>query len=266
MGKLNGGVFLLNLTMITLALASESSTITNEYVLSQLDRLKNYIANPNSKKPLWVQFVDEDGQHVVVQGSIQQIDNQFLLMAETYLRKLEIAVTFDQDEETFEWYIDSATILYTENEKITGDLEITDDLHVGGILKVDDYELDEDITISDLPEGLTCYYAHARVSNGKLNIVVAFNSTTNISITASSLTKIGTINVSSDVYNKLIPYVSTVLATKYGFITSSNWQADGITKLQVKKDNDVLELYLIQSAVLSVPGTGDLRFEFNFIL
>src|SRR5574344_1754774 len=49
-----------------------------------------------------------------------------------------------------------------------------------GYIKPGAYELDEDLNIRGLPTGISTYYAHARVSNGKLSLVIFLGTTAEI--------------------------------------------------------------------------------------
>ena len=148
----------------------------------------------------------------------------------------------------------------------SGNLHLQGNLIVDGYIEPKEFELDEDITISSLPSGVQCYYAHARISNGKLSIVIALNCTGAVNVGALPNTKIGSLALSDDILSKLYPYVSSVLANQYGYLTSPSWQSTGMTKINILKDTNAINFYLSQVADSDVGGSGDVRFEFNFLL
>lgn len=163
------------------------------------------------------------------------------------------------------------TITIANDNTITSEGNIDDVIKVynqlnGSKVYDDFYAIDGDIEISGLPTGLYCYYAHARVSNGKLNVTIAFRSENGEAISAIGSTQIGGFKLPAEVLAKLIPYAAVNLSTKYGNITSASWQASGKTVLQILKDTDGIKINLTQEAVGTVSSTGDLRFEFNYLL
>ena len=123
MGKLNGGVFLLDLTHIVLQESDDSETwssISDEYTLEQLDKLKQYIVSPTAKKTIWCKLVDETSD-VVCQGALLQNGASFLIDIHYYTYHLQIAVAFDFDAETGEPFVDSASWKMLSLEKQVGE-------------------------------------------------------------------------------------------------------------------------------------------------
>lgn len=153
------------------------------------------------------------------------------------------------------------TSLWTDN---SGNVEIGKKLHVDesatieGPLEVNSYALDEDITISNLPTNLHCNYAHARVSNGKLNIVISLWKMNAISAVADD-PKIATIPITSEIAEKLIPYNEARLtdSTLQMFGHNFNIHINKVTnELQVLLDNEASE----------ESGFSSARYELNFIV
>lgn len=150
-----------------------------------------------------------------------------------------------------------------------GDVKIGGNLEVDGILKVNEYELDEDITLSNLPTNLNCYYAHARISNGKLNIVLAFGVASGDNVSAlTAETSIGSITLTSEQASKLYPYVSNIVDTKVLqlAIADSPYLITSKTLIRLRKVDNNITISLIQEAISTMPSTGIARFEFNFLL
>lgn len=163
-------------------------------------------------------------------------------------------------------FVDGNWVYNSKDSTLITSLVDTYDQLSGNKIINDFYAFDEDISISSLPTGLYCHYAHARLSNGKLNIVVAFRSESGEAISNMGSNQIGEFKLPSNVLAKLVPYISVNLSTKSGYLTASTWQASGKTILQVLKSIDGIRLNLTQEAVSTVSSTGDLRFEFNFLL
>lgn len=134
MGKLNGGEFLLDLTPITIEESTDSETytnITNAKVLEQLTNLKRYIPNEKAIKPVWVKFVnDETDEIVVVKGELAKTsgDEEFEIHVKTKGYELTIHIEFtqavnDNNDPIDDWYIDTndAKWLFLSNTQVVGD-------------------------------------------------------------------------------------------------------------------------------------------------
>jgi len=133
MGKLNGGEFLLDLTPITIEESTDSETytnITNAKVLEQLTNLKRYIPNEKAIKPVWVKFVnDETDEIVVVKGELAKTsgDEEFEIHVKTKGYELTIHIEFtqavnDNSDPIDDWYIDTndAKYLFLSNAQTIG--------------------------------------------------------------------------------------------------------------------------------------------------
>lgn len=158
---------------------------------------------------------------------------------------------------------DGATIL-------GGNAEVDGNLNVNGTIKQVSYELDTDIAISGLPTNLNCNYAHARVSNGKLNIVLSLYSLASTAVAESTInTNIGSITIPNSAGSMLYPFDTDVLERKrvvIGVGTSPNIYYAEVSVIKVS--NTAIRFYL--SYFSSIPSTFAIsrcaRFEFNFVL
>ena len=120
--KLVGGEFLLDLTPITIAESEDGETytnITNASVIEQLTNLKTFISNPNAIKPIWVKFVnDEDNAVIVTRGSLSIVDTgEFDIDVAIKGYTLKIHIEFTQAEledhtPIDDWYIDTNDAKY----------------------------------------------------------------------------------------------------------------------------------------------------------
>ena len=291
MERLNGGEFLLDLTPITIEESIDSETytnITNAKVLEQLTNLKRYIPNEKAIKPVWVKFVnDETDEIVVVKGELAKTigDEEFEIHIKTKRYELTIHIEFtqavnDNSDPIDDWYIDTndAKYLFLSDLQSTkgiiesddiGNLELKGNLHVDGILQVDEYELDADIELTNLPTNLSKYFAHARISNGKLNIVLAFGVGATQSVADTTETWIGAVQVSEEVYDKLIPYVSAVISTEVAPLVSMDTSpfSTGSICIRVRKGaNNKIDFYLAVLGATIVSNTRIARIEMNYLL
>ena len=164
--------------------------------------------------------------------------------------------------------LDVSGDLTAENGTFSSDVSVTGNLTATGYIKPGAYELDEDITLSNLPTGLLSYYAHARVSNGKLNVVVGFYNLANTAVSAASNQQIGSLSLSADVLSKLYPYVSDILTIETKYLTTlSGDLSDNPIAISITKTATGIKVYLSCSAIAAFSGASrSSRYEFNFIL
>ena len=86
-------------------------------------------------------------------------------------------------------------------------------LNIEGPLSVQNYSFDGDIEIDFGENSLEAYYAHARVSNGKLNIVIALKHTTNAETINFSLDQeFGSITLPDEILSNLYPAYGDALS------------------------------------------------------
>ena len=144
-----------------------------------------------------------------------------------------------------------------------GNVEVGKDLVVDGTITQNSYVLDEDITVSNLPTNLNCNYAHARISNGKLNIVAAFWKSA--SITKSVEVQIGHISIPSWAGEKLYsPEAHRLIgAQKYQWPDTDS--SASMLFLVIKSSNTTLDMSIIVDAD-STSQFSIMRYEMNFIL
>ena len=133
-----GGVLIIDLSSLSLTPSVDMetyTTISNSEVLSQLLKLKQYIETPTAQKPLWVRM-SYDGETITTMGALYKEDGDphFKLVIKVMDYRLVIDVTFTQDEETLEWYIDTgdAKYLFTSNSQEV-DSYIADSISSGAI-------------------------------------------------------------------------------------------------------------------------------------
>lgn len=160
-----------------------------------------------------------------------------------------------------------------------GTQSIASGLAVGGVLTQGTYSVDSDITVnftSSAGGSLQCYYAHGRVSNGKLSIVIAFympyksDSTATIPAFANLLSNV-TLAVDSDTYSKLHANplgsldAKSVVGIKSGFALGP-----ALSLNCFKQTTNTLGFSMQAPVAIPQPTTqyNDMiwRFEFNFIL
>jgi hypothetical protein len=167
--------------------------------------------------------------------------------------------------------------------QINGDdinVEIPGNLIVDGTITPNQYELDKDlgITLDSVltADGFSIYYQHARISNGKLNIVVAIKAT---NATATHQIYSGTdghLTLPSSVLSKLYPVSagnSVIAAQTQGACVQS---ADGNVNLpESSLISPVMMRIFKNPSDISFTATFNTtasvndqlwRFEFNFIL
>ena len=136
---------------------------------------------------------------------------------------------------------------------------------IKGPLTVSEYEFDQDITLSSLPTGLNCNYAHARISNGKLNIVISLYAESGVTIESIQRIVGSVVGLSADILAKLhATGTSNFLDSKVVYGGNTTTSVNPISIVLTKE-----ETYL--SVALRIPSitTDELsiwRFEFNFIL
>ena len=151
----------------------------------------------------------------------------------------------------------------------SGSITISGNLTVIGTVNQQTYELDQDITISNLPSGLTSYYAHARISNGKLNIVIGLGNSAGDAVVGATGNLIGELVLSETILSKLYPFVSNILYTKALTLDTASaipFASSGYTCLRVDKEAGKLSFRLSQNTLEASTSTRVCRFEVNFIL
>jgi hypothetical protein len=143
-------------------------------------------------------------------------------------------------------------------------VKVPGDLVVDGTITQNTYELDKEISVSSLPNNLNCNYAHARISNGKLNIVVSLWAESGVTIPANQL-YFGAIPLSDSILAKLYPFKDALLDRKTILggctpVVSTN----PIQMLVYKETSDVA--MDIANPEITTTSVTSWRFEFNFML
>ena len=218
MERLNGGEFLLDLTPITIEESTDSETytnITNAKVLEQLTNLKRYIPNEKAIKPVWVKFVnDETDEIVVVKGELAKIigDEEFEIHIKTKGYELTIHIEFtqavnDNSDPIDDWYIDTndAKYLFLSNaQNIVETLE-NEDVVAKTLLQTDYNWISDTPTLKAVYlNGLTAIasYMKAVQINRRLDIIISVmleNQTENTITTSGSQALIDEIALPEDI-------------------------------------------------------------------
>ena len=141
-------------------------------------------------------------------------------------------------------------------------------LNIEGPLTIEKYEYDEDIELDFGENSLEPYYAHARVSNGKLNIVIALAHTTDaetISLSTSDL--LGSIALPENVLDKLYPAYGVALdrvnLNMHSYLKSENIAIP----LLFEKKSAGIDISAGQSVSLEFSANNYVgRLEINFTL
>ena len=143
---------------------------------------------------------------------------------------------------------------------------------LSGSKEVDDYyEAEGDITISNLPTNISSNFAHWRISNGKLSVVLSFYALAG-TYELNTNAIIGSIEIPEWAFDKIIPVIQGGNATNRNimnliFASGSVVQSLPIcVTLDKDSTNKVLRIYFTSysSQTLSGPAIG--RIEFNFTL
>lgn len=224
-----GGVLIIDLSTLSITPSVDMetyTTISNSEILSQLERLKQYIGNPTAQKPLWVRM-SYDGEMITTMGALYKEvgDPHFKLVVKVLDQRLIIDVTFTQDEETLEWYIDTgdAKYLFTSNSQEV-DSYIADSISSGAIKSALNLKADlsganftGDITSPSIIERMSGYsftpntitsanvtfiYAGVVKNGNKLTFVI-FGKITNHTADDIYLASFG---IPSSLIPKLVPY------------------------------------------------------------
>jgi hypothetical protein len=146
-----------------------------------------------------------------------------------------------------------------------GDVIVDGHLKVNGTIEQGSFSFDldfKDDIKAILPATLICNFAHARVSNGKLNLVVALYNT---GIVENLTDKETSIAIPEEVGSKLYPALLDQLDAKnQNFVTYSGIIGGQITCTIIKNSNTKLILSLSTSGQITQSNCLT-RFEFNFI-
>lgn len=167
------------------------------------------------------------------------------------------------------------TSLWTDDN---GNVEIGKNLVVDGIFQQNTYELDKDLGITLTTDGTTAgfsiYYQHARVSNGKLNVVIGIIQAPNAFIGTSSIIS-SDFTIDSTIGSKLYPALGSdtlALEGKNSVPTNAGGEIvtatldDQLVIARVVKASDTRLVFAFVANTKSSANYHLWRFEFNFIL
>lgn len=147
---------------------------------------------------------------------------------------------------------------------------------LSGAENVDDYFLNEgDITMENLPANLDCNYAHWRISNKKLSIVMSFFIARNATVSSVAAgTQIASITIPSwagallysvdGAPSGTIDYKEVTIGGLYDYLDSSN-EKIGLRVLKASNTNITISCYIPAIEASTYAGRAG-RAEFNFTL
>lgn len=175
----------------------------------------------------------------------------------------------------------AASASFTGNETIGGNLTVngnivntllnnTENVLNGSSYVADYYANEGDIEISNLPTNVECSYAHWRISNGKLSVVIQLYVPSYVSISSAASVQIGEFDIPQWAFNRLnsIPGVTTILTKTQVFeMYSTANLSDNYHIRFVKYGVNTLQIYgTCFGTSTTFPEVASARFEFNFIL
>lgn len=271
MEKLNGGEFLLDLTPIAIEESTDSETytnITNAKVLEQLTNLKRYIPNEKAIKPVWVKFVnDETDEIVVVKGELAKTsgDEEFEIHVKTKGYELTIHIEFtqavnDNSDPIDDWYIDTndAKYLFLSNAQT-----------IGAISELPVFEniVDKDgharfIEIEGIPleaTGFTSMYCKATLSGTHLALVLAGKFDNGFGL---ANTRLCTFKLPSWIYAKIIPIWSNLLSANVINVYNDDWSSQ---EVQIKVQVSAGDIYF-ESNTTTMNKDRNFRYQFDLII
>lgn len=126
--RLNGGEFLLDFTALSLTDSASSVTISNKEILSALTGLKIYINNQKAIKPVWVKFIDDDTDEIIVargeiRKSIGDLEFDFFISSKGHSLSIHVEFTqmVDSDSNLLnDYFIDDGDATYEYVSNIVG--------------------------------------------------------------------------------------------------------------------------------------------------
>lgn len=280
--KLVGGVFLLCLASLSLAVSEDGetfTTITQPEILEQLINLKSYIPNPNMTKPVWVQLKNyqetESGgetivtkdEIVVVQGELKKslLANIFDICVNINGYKLVIQVEFtqavnDDNEPIDDWYIDTGDAKY---------LFVTDAQNIGAISELPVFEnivdaqghkrfIEGDIALSSI-DGVAKTYGKWSLSGSHLLIVLCVDIANETALNVSIL---GTLReLPSWLIGKIVPTFSNAIEYKSFNMFADNLSSQNIGIYLRKPTANSIDIYIASNVNLTADRHCRIAFD-----
>lgn len=200
-----------------------------------------------------------NGQALIVPETLSTVE----LRAEVLKRELEnfsTAISCDAQ----------GNVEIGKNLHIDKDLNVDGNLQVNGVIEQNSWKFDTPIVIeSNLPSGVSCYYGHARVSNGKLNIVIALCAN-NTNIASSTDTSVVSLTIPEEIGAKLYAFAGQTLDSKvvsFHSIDDNDFLDYGDAKVKIDKaSNTSLNIRIFIKNTTTASYNCNCRAEFNFIL
>jgi hypothetical protein len=116
-----------------------------------------------------------------------------------------------------------------------------------------------------MPANMNVNYAHVRLSNGKLNIVISIWANSGVAITETSK-NIFNLELSNNIYNKLYPFSGVRLSKQVVFSNGLTTKDFLPITIETIKEAGYLKANIYIPPVSSTLSLSNWRFEFNFIL
>lgn len=273
MGKLVGGEYLLDLTPITIAESVDGETytnITNQNVIKQLTNLKEYIRNPKAIKPVWVKFVnDEDDAVIVTRGSLSIVDDgEFDIDVSINGYKLKIHVEFtqvlnDDNVPIDDWYIDTndAKYLFTSDAQSIG--AITELPIFENIVDKDGNKrfIEGNVDIETIT-GVTKDYGKWSLSGTHLFIVLALSLENTTDLTNGQL--LSSIELPSWICDKIVTLWSTAIVLNVFSARANDW-TEQIFSAYLGKESET-NITIRKSGALTLNADRKVRIIYDLLI
>lgn len=277
MERLNGGEFLLDLTPITIEESTDSETytnITNAKVLEQLTNLKRYIPNEKAIKPVWVKFVnDETDEIVVVKGELAKTsgDEEFEIHVKTKGYELTIHIEFtqavnDNSDPIDDWYIDTndAKYLFLSNTQTIG--AITSLPVFENIVDKDGNKrfVEGDINLdASIPAGVTKTYGKWSLSGSHLMFVLGLDLADTTSLPVGTL--LTSIDIPSWIKDKIFVLWNVLYIDSAGFTAwGDDWSSQTLRVNFIKNSQN--QIVFSVGASLTLTATRHVRIAFDLLI
>lgn len=265
MKRLIGGLFLLNLTAISLGLTAGEVSISDEEVLSQLLELRNFI---DDKRDFTKGFKDLKPVLVQYRSSASKIDGVVPcnLSFNTDALHLSIAGYSVQADGTpitlrinvvYEWtdYVGYTikTAKLEATKTISGDIAFEDIVDKEGHKRFQEWDIETE-TIT----GVTFTYAKASLSGSHIMFVLAGDIDDATTISG----KLGSIVLPEWIFDKIYPTFSVIVELKPVTIYASDYTTQNLSVQLQKRDSDMQ----IHTSSLTTTKARMFRIAFDLLI